>query len=140
MAFMSRPEKLIDWEKVDHLLMAGCKGTEIAPHFDMHVNTFYDKVKEKHNICFTDYSCIKKEQGDSLLKVCQYEKALEKDNTMMIWLGKQRLDQREPEAVRAETTHSEPITVAIAETKDLNAPHRVQPESSEVPRRSDGST
>lgn len=92
---MSRPEKPIDWKKVDKLLMAGCFGTEIAPHFDMHVNTFYDKVKEKFNICFTEYCALKRSQGDSLLKEKQFEKALKGDNTLLIWLGKTRLDQKD---------------------------------------------
>lgn len=102
---MSRPEKPIDWKKVDHLLMAGCKGTEICPHFDMHPNTFYSKVEEQYKVSFTEYSRIKREQGDSLLRVKQYEKALEKDNTMMIWLGKQRLEQREPDTKPPEHRH-----------------------------------
>lgn len=92
---MSRPEKPIDWKLVDQLLMADCKGTEIAPHFDMHVNTFYDKVAEHYKMSFTEYSCLKRRQGDALLRAKQYEKALAKDNTMMIWLGKNRLGQKE---------------------------------------------
>lgn len=93
---MSRPEKPIDWKKVDQLLMAGCTGTEIAPHFDMHYNTFYNKVQEKYNIGFSEYSASKKDQGDSLLKAKQFEKALSgKNDTMLIWLGKTRLKQSE---------------------------------------------
>lgn len=92
---MARPEKPIDWKKVDDLLMAGCHGTEIAPHFDMHVNTFYDKVMEVHNIGFTEYSALKRSHGDSLLRHVQYGKALKGDNSMLIWLGKNRLNQKE---------------------------------------------
>lgn len=92
---MSRPEKPIDWNKVDQLLMSGCKGTEIAPHFDMHYETFYDRVKQKYNVGFTEYCSLKKEQGDSLLKAKQFEKAMKGDNSMLIWLGKVRLGQRE---------------------------------------------
>ncbi len=92
---MSRPEKPIDWAKVDQLLIAGCMGTEIAPHFDMHVNTFYDRVKGHYGICFTEYQSLKRQQGDSILRAKQYEKAMKLDNTMLIWLGKNRLGQRE---------------------------------------------
>lgn len=92
---MSRPEKLIDWEKVDKLLIAGCMGTEIAPHFDMHVQTFYNKVLEQYKMCFTEYSALKRQQGDSILRAKQYEKAMKLDNTMLIWLGKNRLGQKE---------------------------------------------
>lgn len=92
---MSRPEKTIDWEKVDQLLLSGCYGNEICPHFDMHPDTFYRRVLEKYNMGFTDYSSLKKSQGDSLLKAKQFEKAMKLDNTMLIWLGKQRLGQKE---------------------------------------------
>jgi hypothetical protein len=92
---MSRPEKPIDWKKVDDLLMAGCFGTEIASHFDMHPNTFYDRVNAQYNMSFTDYSCQKRQKGDSLIRTKQFEKALKGDNVMLVWLGKNRLNQRE---------------------------------------------
>lgn len=111
---MPRPEKPIDWDKVDKLLMAGCKGTEIAPHFNMHVNTFYDKVKDHYNICFTEYSLIKKQEGDSLLRKAQFDKALKEDNTMLIWLGKQRLEQRDSYSEVDSQTMSDLLAFAAA--------------------------
>lgn len=96
---IGRPEKVIDWDRVDSLLIAGCLGTEVASYFDMHPNTFYDKVLEKKGICFTEYSAKKKQTGESLLREQQYAKAIgaskEGDNTLLIWLGKQRLNQSE---------------------------------------------
>lgn len=92
---MCRPEKIIDWDLVDKLLIAGCLGTEIASHFDMHPKTFYDRVYDKYKVTFTEYSQERRSHGDSLLRKAQFDKALEKDNTMMIWLGKQRLNQKE---------------------------------------------
>jgi len=103
---IGRPAKIIDWAKVDDLLIAGCTGAEVASYFDMHPNTFYDRVMDKHGICFTEYSTKKKKTGESILRAHQYAKALgitkEGDNTLLIWLGKQRLQQREtPEAAEA---------------------------------------
>jgi hypothetical protein len=92
---MSRPEKPIDWEKVDALLLAGCLGTEIAAYFDMHHETFYNRIQDKYKMGFTAYSSQKKMHGDSLLRHAQYKKALKGDNTMMIWLGKNRMGQKE---------------------------------------------
>ena len=95
---MARPEKPIDWDLVDRLLEAGCLGTEIAANFDMHPNTFYNKVLEEQKVGFTKYSAQKKGKGDSLLRAVQYETAIkDKDRSMLIWLGKQRLGQKEPE-------------------------------------------
>jgi len=99
---MSRPEKPIDWELVDELLLAGCTGIEIAPNFDMHYETFYDRVRAKYNIGFTEYCSLKRSQGDSILRKVQYDKAASGDNTQLIWLGKNRLKQSEnPQEVAA---------------------------------------
>lgn len=112
-----RPEKPINWEKVDYLLMAGCKGTEIAPHFDMHVNTFYDKVLERYKINFTEYSALKRCQGDSLLKEKQFEKALKGDNTLLIWLGKIRLEQKENDMLNIPKDISDKFDQVMAQIK-----------------------
>lgn len=93
---MVRPEKIIDWKLVDRLLMADCHGTEIAAHFDMHPNTLYLRVQEEMGCGFSEYSQIKKAQGDSLLRDVQFKKAtVDEDNTMLIYLGKVRLKQKE---------------------------------------------
>lgn len=92
-----RPEKLIDWELVDQLLMADCMGVEIAPHFDMSVYTFYDRIRSEFGMNLTEYSFIRKSQGDACLRKKQYDKALEGDTSMLIWLGKNRLKQKDKE-------------------------------------------
>jgi len=93
---MSCPPKPIDWEKVDNLLMAGCTGTEIAPHFDIHPDTFYRRVNEKYGVGFTEYCSIKRQKGDSLLREKQFQLAMNGDKGLLIWLGKNRLGQKEP--------------------------------------------
>lgn len=96
-----RPEKPIDWKIVDQLLLAGCTGTEIAANFDIHADTLYNRIQEKYGMTFTAFSAERRQKGESILRAKQYEKALEKDNTMLIWLGKQRLNQKEPSAAPA---------------------------------------
>ena len=95
----TRPEIPINWERVDELLEAGCYGTEIAAVFGMHCETFYDRVLKEYQVGFTEYSTAKRAKGESALREAQYNKALGKskkgDNAMLIWLGKQRLNQRE---------------------------------------------
>lgn len=99
---MSRPEIPIDWRKVDELLIAGCSGVEVAAYFAMHPQTFYDRVSAQYKVGFTEYLQEKRSKGDSLLRAKQYAKAMgfckDGDNTMLVWLGKNRLEQREPEA------------------------------------------
>ena len=65
----------------------------------MYPNTFYDRVVQEYNTSFTESQSEKRAKGDSLLKVRQFESAVKDKNTaMLIWLGKTRLEQREPEA------------------------------------------
>ena len=121
---MSRPPIPIDWKRVDELLEAGSLGNEIAGVFGMHQKTFYDRVVTDFGITFTEYSQPKRSKGDSIIRETQYLKAIghskKGDNTMLIWLGKQRLNQRES---IAEFTISEealnPFTALMGQISNL---------------------
>lgn len=92
-----RPAKEIDWKMVDEFLVCGSPGTEIASLFDMHHETFYIKFREYHKMGFTAYCQEKRFKGEALLRRQQFLKAIGKstdgDNTMLVWLGKNRLGQ-----------------------------------------------
>lgn len=98
---MSRPEIKIDWAIVDDLLTSGCLGTEVAAYFAMHPDTFYRRVEEKHGMGFTDFLQQKRSKGDALIRAQQYAKSIgitkKGDNMMLIWLGKNRLNQNDNE-------------------------------------------
>lgn len=90
-----RPPKPIDWDFVDELLLAGCHCSEIAPHFNLSADHFGIRVAEEKNMLFTEYAGIIFDKGNSLLRDAQYKKATNGDNTMLVWLGKNRLKQRD---------------------------------------------
>ncbi|MGD8305100.1 MAG: hypothetical protein PVF17_00465 [Ignavibacteria bacterium] len=90
-----RPKAKIDWEKVDKLLQAGCFTSEIAAYFGISPDTLYIRCKTDHNMEYSIYSQEKKAKGESLLREAQYKNAMEGNTPMQIWLGKQRLDQRD---------------------------------------------
>lgn len=94
-----RPIKHIDWDLVDELLEAGANGPQIAPYFDLHPHTFYDRVQKEKGTTFTNYSSQKKAKGDADLLLTQFRKAKglsdKGDNTLLIFLGKVRLSQKE---------------------------------------------
>lgn len=96
---MSRPFTEIDWKKVDDLLVSGCPGTEIAGQLGIHPDTLYKHVEAKYKTNFSAYLREKRGKGDAMLRSHQFYKALgitEKgDNTLLIWLGKCRLKQKE---------------------------------------------
>jgi len=90
-----RPLIPIDWDEVDRLLMAGCKGVQIAAYYGMHPDTLYIRSQTERGIGFSELCRQKKEKGNSLLLLAQFKMALEKDRGMLIWLGKNRLGQRD---------------------------------------------
>ena len=98
-----RPPAIIDWKAVDRLLQAGCAGTQIAARLGIHANTLYERCSQEHKCDFSDYSQQKREHGETLLLEQQFTIAMKGDKTMLIWLGKQRLGQKERSANENET-------------------------------------
>lgn len=94
-----RPTLKINWERVDELLMAGCPGSKIAAALGVCAETLYDRCQQEKSTSFSEYAQQKKQAGDSLIHEVQFRKALglvdKGDNTLLIWLGKNRLDQKE---------------------------------------------
>ena len=112
---MARPKVNIDWTAVNSLLEADCEGTEIAAYLGIVPDTLYRRCQEDNNIGFADYLREKKAKGNSLLKVKQFEAAIkDKDRTMLVWLGKQRLGQRD----RSDIEHSGTAIINISVSKD----------------------
>lgn len=107
---VGRPPAQIDWDKVDSLLIAGCSGAEIAGHIGVHKSTIYDRCLIELGIPFNEYSQQKKAKGDSLIKAHRFAKALGKtddgDNTLLIWLSKVRLGEKEPKHEENTTTNN----------------------------------
>ncbi len=91
----NRPLIPIDWKKANELMISGCMGTEVASFFGMSPDTFYRRVEDEFGVTFTQYLQEKRETGNSLLRTKQYQKAMSGDNTLLVWLGKCRLKQRE---------------------------------------------
>lgn len=92
---IGRPEKKIDWNVVETLLEAGSLGTEVAAYIGIHPDTLYRQCQETHGMTFTDYTVKYRAKGDLRLKAKQFDVAMRGDKTMLVWLGKQRLGQRE---------------------------------------------
>jgi transposase-like protein len=88
-----RPEAKIDWKRVDRLLQSHCTGAGIASLLGIHPETFYRKCEEKFNVGFTEYSRLKKTEGKELLRAKQFDIALSGEKSLLIWLGKQYLEQ-----------------------------------------------
>lgn len=85
----------IDWKEVDKSLEAGCSGTEVAASLGCSPETLYERCVLEKGSLFSAYLQQKRQKGDSNLRNWQHELAAKKDKTMLVWLGKQRLNQTE---------------------------------------------
>ena len=109
-----RPKAKLDWEKIDELLVAGCSGAEIASFFGLNKATIYDRCLTDKGIPFSEYSQRKYEKGDSLIRKAQFNKALDGDNTMLVWLGKNRLKQRDKQPEEIDNN----ITIKVIDARN----------------------
>lgn len=122
-----RPPANIDWNKVEDLLMAGCMGTGIAAYLGISAQTLYDRCLIEKKMLFSQFSQQKKEKGDEILRAHQYAKALgltdKGDNTLLIWLGKTRLKQKENPL---ELEHSLTVTtIDYSEAEEHYSPSQI---------------
>lgn len=85
----------INWEEFDKLCALQCTLNEIASWFDCSEDTIERRVKEKWGIKFAEYYAQKRGKGKISLRRKQFETAMAGNVTMLIWLGKQMLNQRD---------------------------------------------
>lgn len=104
-----RTKCTIDWTLVDEYLEAGATGTSIAATLGIHPETLYDKVVKERNVAhFSDYLQEKRAKGDSNIHLWQYKSAKRGNIQMLIWLGKNRLGQKDksPEEVASNVSYN----------------------------------
>jgi len=82
-----RKQIVIDWQKVNMYLRAGCNGAAIARLMGYHEETLYNAVKRKYKLDFSVYRTQKMEEGVSLVEGTIFKDALEKGGAdRMFWL------------------------------------------------------
>jgi hypothetical protein len=101
-----RKKLVIDWDRVDKSLIAGSNGVQVAAMLGVHPETLYDKCKEEKKVFFSDYLQQKRQEGNDILLGKQFELASEGDKMMLIWLGKNRLDQSDKKEIKQQNTGS----------------------------------
>ena len=86
----------INQEQFEKLCALQCTKDEIAGMFDVCSDTLLNWCKETYNTDFSTIYKIKSQNGKISLRRAQYKLAVEKLNpTMLVWLGKQYLNQTE---------------------------------------------
>lgn len=83
------------WKLIENAATIFCTGEEIAGLLQVDYDTLNSRILEKHNIATSEYIKNKSANGRQSLRRAQYKKAMAGNPTMLIWLGKQYLDQRD---------------------------------------------
>jgi AraC-like DNA-binding protein len=98
---MGRPRIRINWSTVEALCAVQATEEEIALAVGVSVDTMERATKSEHGKTFAEYFKEKRKRGWLSLRRKQYQIAMSGDKTMLVWLGKQWLDQRDrPEGMQ----------------------------------------
>lgn len=95
MAKMGRPKVNIEKEDFEKLCSMQCTLIEIAGFFDCSEDTIERWCKETYEETFADVFKRKSAKGKISVRRKQFQVADSGNATMLIWLGKQYLGQRE---------------------------------------------
>lgn len=108
----------IDWARVRYLLQAGCSGLQISSSIGVCSDTLYTRCVDEQDMTWRQFSEKHLQIGNSVLLETQFDSAIKsKDRGMMIWLGKQRLGQREPD--KAYTEDARAIVLQVVDYKSI---------------------
>lgn len=94
---MARPLKEISQKDFEKLCGLQCTKEEICGFFDVTDKTLEHWCKRTYKLGFSEVFKKKRGSGKISLRRSQFELA-KKNANMAIWLGKQYLDQREPDS------------------------------------------
>jgi len=84
---VGRPKKELDTDMIEKLASIFCTNQEIATIVGCHPDTLADN--------FSEYLKKGRDKGKMSLRRMQWEKAQSGNTTMLIWLGKQMLGQKD---------------------------------------------
>lgn len=102
MARVGRPKKKIsetNWEKVELYFKAGASQAKIARSLGMCVHTFRQACEANYGVTYNDICESFRQTGELLIEATQFQKALQGNVQLLIWLGKVRCGQRDADAV-----------------------------------------
>jgi len=127
---MGRPSKIekIDWEEFDNLCSFQCTEEEIASWYGVGIETIKRAVKQKKGMTFEQYFSQKRKKGLLSLRRRQMQMALAGDKTLMIWLGKQYLSQKDRSESDININQLNEVLENVANiiTKEIKDPLAVQ--------------
>lgn len=94
-AVMGRPKKEVDFSVLEGLCRIHCTQAECASVFGVSIDTLAARIREEFDLTFPEYYKQFDGSGKASLRRAQMSKALSGNATMLIWMGKQLLGQRD---------------------------------------------
>lgn len=94
-----RPATEIDWEKFDYMCFLQCTLTEIAALHGVTIDTIHARVKATWGMSFSEYYEMHAARSQRAIRQAQLKAALNGNSALLIWLGKQKLGQKEKQEI-----------------------------------------
>lgn len=92
---IGRPMIEIDFELVKKLCAIFCTSAEISNILGISVDTLERRIKKEYKMGWKEFFEKYSAEGKKSLRAKQFEMAMKGNVTMLIWLGKQYLNQKE---------------------------------------------
>ena len=118
---MARPRKELEdmqfdgWEQLDALIIWSNQ-VYCAERLGVNIDTLADRIKERTGLSFSEYKEQKKEAMRLNLRKKQYDVAMAGNVSMLIWLGKNELNQSDKQDI--EQKIDERRIVEVVRAKD----------------------
>ena len=90
-------DKPINWDLVELYVKSGATQLKIARSLKISDDTLRRRVKKKYKKDYAVFAAELQSEGDVLIEAQQFQKAMKGYWPALLWLGKVRLGQREPE-------------------------------------------
>jgi hypothetical protein len=90
-----RPRKELDLDTLRNMVRIQCTAEECAGVFECSVDTLDRRLKEEGYGGFADFYKRYGDEGKASLRRAQWKAAQDGNPTMLVWLGKQMLGQRD---------------------------------------------
>jgi hypothetical protein len=91
----SKPMSDEEYEKLIAMIRIQCTQEEICGIYEMSIDTLNRRISERGDENFAGLYKKHSDEGKASLRRSQWKKAQEGNATMLIWLGKQMLGQRD---------------------------------------------
>lgn len=108
-----RPKIEIDWDQAEKMANIHCTGEEIATLLDISYDTLERAIRRKGHADFADWYKKHAALGKRSVRRQQFDVAMKGSVPMLIWLGKQLLDQRDQVITKNENTTTQKSTVVF---------------------------